>query len=258
MDQNATDIGSRLRLAREQRGLSLRDIADTTKISTAALGAIERNDFARLPAGVFRRAYVQAFAVEVGLDAHELAREYLAKFETEPPVEPPRNHATDLKTRLRLALALLAVLMATVGVVIWAVLTVERERVLRQASAGWVALDAAQAEGLNDATRVNEADGVSEVAFTTAADDVRAPSLRLELRTTGLCWVSVVADGARVVHRLMRPGELTLVEAQVAITLRVGDAGALAYSLNGATGQALGGAGEAVTVSLTRDSLGRL
>ena len=37
MDQITTDIGSRLRQAREQRGLTLRDIANTTKISTAAV-----------------------------------------------------------------------------------------------------------------------------------------------------------------------------------------------------------------------------
>jgi DNA-binding XRE family transcriptional regulator len=43
MDQMATDIGSRLRQARERRGLTLRDIATTTKISMTALAAIEDN-----------------------------------------------------------------------------------------------------------------------------------------------------------------------------------------------------------------------
>lgn len=53
MDQIATDIGSRLRQAREKRGLTLRDIATTTEISMTALAAIEHNDFARLHSGVF-------------------------------------------------------------------------------------------------------------------------------------------------------------------------------------------------------------
>lgn len=56
MDQT-TDIGSRLRQFREERALTLRDIATTTKISLTALAAIEHNDFGRLPGGVFRRAY---------------------------------------------------------------------------------------------------------------------------------------------------------------------------------------------------------
>lgn len=84
----APDIGARIRNAREQRGLTLRDIANTTKISAAALDAIEHNDFDRLPGGVFRRAYVRTFAAEVGLNADEVTREYRARFETEVPAGP--------------------------------------------------------------------------------------------------------------------------------------------------------------------------
>jgi cytoskeletal protein RodZ len=75
------DIGNRLRVAREQRGLTLRQIADATKISMTALKAIERDDFSRLPGGIYKRAYVWMFAREVGLNADELARECRAHFE---------------------------------------------------------------------------------------------------------------------------------------------------------------------------------
>jgi cytoskeleton protein RodZ len=83
----ADDVGGRLRRAREQRGLSLRDAAHRTKLSIFALEAIERNDFGRLPGGMFRRAYVRTLAAEVGLDPGELASEYCARFE--PPREEP-------------------------------------------------------------------------------------------------------------------------------------------------------------------------
>ena len=46
-----TNVGSRLRAAREAKQLSLRQIADTTKISVSALEALEENDVARLPGG---------------------------------------------------------------------------------------------------------------------------------------------------------------------------------------------------------------
>jgi hypothetical protein len=82
--------------------------------------------------------------------------------------------------------------------------------------------------------------------------------LRLEIRLKGPCWVSAVADGERVVYRLMQPGERTLVEARRLITLRVGDAGAVAYSINGATGRPLGRHGEAVTVRITNENRGSL
>jgi cytoskeletal protein RodZ len=85
----ATDIGGRLQHARVARGLTLRDVANSTKLSVRALEAIERNAFARLPGGVFRRAYVRAFASEVGLSADELARDYVAAYEPPPPDAPP-------------------------------------------------------------------------------------------------------------------------------------------------------------------------
>jgi len=72
MEHITTDIGSHIRQAREHRGLTIRDIANTRSISTAALNAIEHNDFARLSDRVFRRAYVRAFATEVGLGADGL------------------------------------------------------------------------------------------------------------------------------------------------------------------------------------------
>lgn len=72
-----TDFGGKLRLARERRGISLRQIAATTKISAAALEALERNDVSKLPGGIFSRAFVRSYAVEVGLDPDETVREFL-------------------------------------------------------------------------------------------------------------------------------------------------------------------------------------
>jgi cytoskeletal protein RodZ len=258
MEQITTDIGSRIRQAREQRALTIRDIANTTKISTAALNAIEHNDFARLPGGVFSRAYVRAFAAEVGLNGDELAREYRARFETEPPAGPLMRHEADWKHRLRLSHRFPAVLATIVGILICGSLILERDQAPDEVSDGRM-LSAVEADHPDNTSQTDNSDGTEEVAFANAAvADIRAPSLRLEIRTKGPCWVSAVADGERVVYRLMQPGERTLVEARVAITLRVGDAGVVAYSINGATGRPLGRNGEAVTVRITKDNLGSL
>ena len=74
------DFGARLREARERRGLSLREIADATKIAARSLEALERNDIARLPGGIFSRAFVRAYAVHVGLDPEETISEFMASF----------------------------------------------------------------------------------------------------------------------------------------------------------------------------------
>src|SRR5215470_6410239 len=76
----ATDFGGKLRDARERRGISLRQIANATKISITALEALERNDISRLPGGIFSRAFVRSYAVEVGLDPETMIQEFIAQF----------------------------------------------------------------------------------------------------------------------------------------------------------------------------------
>ena len=57
-----------LRSARERRGVTLKQLADTTKISPSVLTALEANDLGQLPGGLFIRAFVRSYAAEVGLD----------------------------------------------------------------------------------------------------------------------------------------------------------------------------------------------
>lgn len=74
------DFGARMRHAREQRGVSLRQIAEATKISVSALEALERNEISRLPGGIFSRAFVRSYAAEIGVDPEQTVREFLAQF----------------------------------------------------------------------------------------------------------------------------------------------------------------------------------
>src|SRR5689334_17609071 len=77
------NVGTRLREAREGRGLSLRQIATSTKIPIGVLESIERNDVARLPAGIFSRGFVRSYAGEVGLDQDAAVQDFVAQFPRE-------------------------------------------------------------------------------------------------------------------------------------------------------------------------------
>jgi cytoskeleton protein RodZ len=79
-----SDFGAKLRQARQQRGVTLRDIAEHTKFSVAALEALERNDASRLPGGIFARAFVRSYAAEVGLEPESTVREFVELFNMDP------------------------------------------------------------------------------------------------------------------------------------------------------------------------------
>lgn len=72
----AATIGEQLRLAREGRGIPLREISDQTRISMHYLEAIETNDYKRLPGGIFNRSFVKAYARYVGYDEKEAIEGY--------------------------------------------------------------------------------------------------------------------------------------------------------------------------------------
>src|SRR5262245_2302028 len=76
-----SDFPSQLRAAREERGVTLRQIATGTKISMRVLEALERGEYSRLPGGIFSRAFVRAYAIEVGLDPEAAVRDFLVEFE---------------------------------------------------------------------------------------------------------------------------------------------------------------------------------
>ena len=59
-------FGDRLKKQREQRGISLDDIALSTKIGTRMLRALEEEKFEQLPGGIFNKGFVRAYARHVG------------------------------------------------------------------------------------------------------------------------------------------------------------------------------------------------
>lgn len=71
-----SDLGALLRKAREQRGLSLDDIQETTKIRKRYLEAIESGDHSILPGSFYVRAFVKNYSEAVGLDPDEVLRLY--------------------------------------------------------------------------------------------------------------------------------------------------------------------------------------
>ena len=102
------------------------------------------------------------------------------------------------------------------------------------------------------------ADTMNQVAFAPARiADIDGPSVRLEFRLDGPCWISAMADDERVLYRLMHEDERGLIQARSVIVLRIGDAGSFSYWINGLKGRPLGDKGEVVSVRIEPSTLGQ-
>ncbi len=69
-------FGHRLRLRREEQGTALSAIADELKIKLSLLEALERGDTSHWPSGIYRRAFIRAYAQAIGLDPDVVVREF--------------------------------------------------------------------------------------------------------------------------------------------------------------------------------------
>jgi|SRR5580692_6063784 cytoskeletal protein RodZ len=70
--------GSVLGLAtiRRNRGISLEQIAESTKINIRSLKAIEGGDFKKLPGGIYNTSYIRQYAKAIDFDEAELLAFY--------------------------------------------------------------------------------------------------------------------------------------------------------------------------------------
>ena len=71
---------TRLRRYRQQRGISLDEIAAQTRVRADLFAAFEDNDLSAWPKGVYARAWIRAYASAVGLDPIDTVNEFCRLF----------------------------------------------------------------------------------------------------------------------------------------------------------------------------------
>ena len=84
-------IGSTLRELREQRGVSLEEVARSTRISPRLLAALEEDDLTALPPAPFTRGFIRAYCQALGVPADEALGQYAVA--SGRPVGPPQPPA---------------------------------------------------------------------------------------------------------------------------------------------------------------------
>jgi cytoskeletal protein RodZ len=262
------DFGGKLRLARERRGTSLRQISAATKISIAALEALERNDVSKLPGGIFSRSFVRSYATEVGLDPDETVHEFLERFQGSPgragvprgaPIQTsiPEEESA-FESRQRVAGLVLKLLLVGIPLIVLVLYFSMRTRGGPPASSAIPAPQPAPASSqppANEATPSAVPIGTSPPATAVATAGAGVTRMTLELRTTDDCWVRLTADGKRVLSRVMTAGQKETQEVQDKAVIEIGNAGAFAFSVNGRPAKPLGGPGTVRTITLTKDTL---
>ena len=264
--ESTTGVGAALREAREQRAISLDDVAQATKIRVPILRAIETNRRELLPEAIYLRAFVRAYAREVGLDPGDTVRRYLDQFP--PAVEPVQTASRSERVDILPGQVVpaqdaignddwLAVGRQWLVVVIVLVVSLVGYGVARWRAPVRASSQTAQADQATESARSPSAgrtpvdQEIGTAGAVLAADD---RVLHLNIQADGPCWLSATADGTRVVYGLMSAGEQHALDVRREAVLRIGDPAKLTFSINGVAGRSLGQAGEPVTARITREN----
>ena len=239
-------FGEELRREREIRGISLKEIADATKISKRFLEAIERNDHKTLPAPVFTRGFVREYARYLGLNSDEMVNRYnfaavgddrieqsahLERLTTPQAPPPPRKKAAPKGipppyARVdRNVYILIIVVVALAGVSYWAL---KHRRETR-----------ANEERLAAETKVAPVTVAPPPApVQTASTSTQPPpgvpaKLTLSLEITQTSWITLEADGERLINDELRRGFHRTMEAKDGFRFKtIGNAAGVTMTLN--------------------------
>jgi cytoskeleton protein RodZ len=277
-------IGARLRQERLRQGFEISQIAELTKISPMMLEAIEADDLDRLPGSFFTRSFVRQYAKALGLDEDEFEADLrrLAGFgqpetlEPQPVAPEPRLSPSPIalppvsrrpsKHSLgSLVIFLLILLACSALYTLWqrARRAPSKPAVAAERSVTFPPVKAATPPPVPSPSPTVTPASLEAAAPTPTPEPTATPTpepvagaaqtaaIRLELRATAAAWLRVVCDGKVAYSGLLQPGEERVFEGKEMVTLRAGNAGALAATYNGRPVGELGPEGQVRTIQFT-------
>ncbi len=230
MDEQNT-IGAALRRAREQRGLSLEDVAAATRVRLEFLKLIEAMDTRGLPETPFALGFVRAYANEVGVNAQDAAQAFAVQTAAHQRPAPPQAMARSPREPLPLRLIAAGCgAVAVAGMISWGFVTAGGPRPsddippVPEALGAWVAAEPGSAHGAR------------ALAALTAEE---GPVLTLHARIG--VWVEVKsALGDQVFVGELSAGDVYSLPGQPGLLVTTRNAGALEIYRDGQFVAALG------------------
>ena len=232
-------FGERLQREREMRGITLEEIADSTKIGTRSLRALEQEDFDKLPGGIFNKGFVRAYARYLGIDEEQAVTDFLAAAgESEPqlPNPSPTEKLTAYRSGSRgWAAALALVVLAAGGYAAW--------RLNLWPLAGYTARQTAPPVQPPAAIQPPVVAAATEKEFVVA------------IRAKEDAWLSITADGRVVMEGTLVAAESREVRARKSVVLKMGNAAGVEVSYNNRALAPLGRSNEVKTVVFTPEGL---
>ena len=279
-------FGESLKKSRLEKGLTPQDVAEATKIPAHVIEDLESGNESRMPAPVYVKGFIRAYARELGLDEKQLLQEYSdsrvlqsgpLELAVSTKTEKPSSHLPVLILALIFAVALLAggyyffyknenptVRISPEPVV--SAEPVKKEVPKQEEEAASPAIEEAPAEQeiesqpgsavsseptpIKEEIKEAEAEPEELEALEEPAAAVSGNGHTLEVLATEETWLRIYIDDEKISQYLLRPGQTMTWQAKNQFKLRLGNAGGLKVVLDGRPLPPLGISGQVKEVIL--------
>ena len=219
-------FGTWLRRQRELREISLREIADVTKISIRYLEALERDRFDILPAPVFARGFLREYARYVGLDPDEVVNSYISAQQPSEPEEEPEGSLRRRSSRSRRSSTVVVIVSVIVVLAVVAGIAYYVEMQKGDLEGGPRSMSA---PAIETPTRADASVGTEQ----RKGSEVAAATHLVAVDFSGDCWIEAVVDNGRRISELHVAGESLQVEAKERVILTLDNPEVVQIQVNG-------------------------
>ena len=241
-----SSVGAYLRELRERHGVSVEEIARSTRVLHQYLDALEADDFAALPAPAFAKGFIRAYCQVLGESPeHALAlwaerpAESAGSGETRVPGRTQARAVgptADTRSRGRGPVLVSFALLVVLGLALFVTtLALQSGR-------------SVQPEPPAVAPAVEPRPAATPVPPASTPPEIRsvAPPYRLMARTTEATWLRVQTGDGRSSEETVPPGEVREWVSDRPFVLTIGNAGGVTFELNGRALPHFGKSGEVI------------
>jgi cytoskeleton protein RodZ len=248
-------FGAYLKSLREEKGKSLEEISESTKIAVASLDFLENDRFDLLPPRVFVKGFIRSYVQELGLNAEEaISRFEVFLSEGELPEYEEEDHPVFHRrpaTSSFISSRWFTVALTAAGLVSLAILLLTGAGRLfmygHEAKVVRPAVQTAQPQDFTDSDHQT----VDEVARPFAdRTQSQAGKKVLEIKALETAWIRVTPDSGPAEELTMAPGDLQVFTAQRGFALQIGNAGGVRLRFDGREIRDLGKPNQTLSLSL--------
>lgn len=228
-------IGQELKRERELRGISLKEIADSTRISIRFLRSLEEEQFEMLPGKFFAKGIIRAYAKYIGIDENAALNNYYETMQVleqqEESPEEKREIQARLPRRFRNVLYFAAIFVVSLAIL-------SSIHFLLQNNGHTTSLPNPPVQS------VIHLEPPPQTLEQEVPVEPIVKELVLDLAFHQETWIRVFADGELKLEGIKQPGDSEKISAQNELLIHLGNAGGLSYTLNDKKGLPFGSPGE--------------